>query len=96
MKLTKFQMVKEVLFDATTGKRTNANFAEGLDLIDLIGRLCSAESIRYYYNQYKEAEITAEHALQRLVDMAFDNSLGSNGMTETSKRVLSAFHKITN
>ena len=93
MKATKFEMVKEIFFDATDGKRNIDNFTYGKDLIDLLVVKNAASFIRYYFDQYREGYIDAESALRRLVDGAYMNTTGANGMTETSKRLMADYYR---
>lgn len=93
MKATKAQMVEDIFFEATRGKRNADNYADGMYLMDMLTAKNCADFIRYYWNQLSNAEIDAEAALSRLVDGAYENSTGVNGMTETSKSIIRAYYK---
>lgn len=92
MALTKIQMVKEIFFDATRDKRTAANYAEGMWLIETIANKITAPVISSYYWDYVAAATDAESTLAHLTDMAYSYSCGANGYTKTSQRILSAYH----
>ena len=93
MALTKIEMVKEVFFDATHGKRNPNNYAEGMWLIEAIADKITAPVIRSYFWDYVAAATDAESTLSLLVDMAYSYSCGANGYTKTSQRILSAYHR---
>lgn len=94
MALTKIQMVKDIFFDATYGKRNPNNYAEGMWLIEAIADKITASVIRSYYNDhFILATMDAESTLARLVDMAYSYSCGANGYTKTCQRILSAYHR---
>ena len=86
-------MVKDIFFEATRGKRNIDNYCDGMLLIEMLADKNMATYIRYYFDQLCNCEIDAEGALARLVDMAYSNSCGANGYTETSKRILAAYHR---
>lgn len=87
-------MVKDIFFEATNGKRSVDNFVEGQMLIRLLTEKNTRDFIAYCWDKLSNAYWDGEHALRALVDEAYGNSLGVNGMTETSKAILHAYTTI--
>lgn len=85
-------MVKDIFFEATRGKRELSNYAEGMYLMEMLVAHNTVKYIGFYYEQLVNAEIDAESALSRLVDMAWNNTMGSNGYTKTSLSILKAYN----
>lgn len=93
MALTKIEMVKEVFFAATRGKRNPNNFAEGMWLIEAIADKLTKQYISGIFEDYLRDDIDAEDTLARLVDFAYSNACGANGYTPVAQRILAAYHR---
>ena len=89
---TKYQMVKEIFLDATRGKLTPGDL-DAWWLVETIADKLDKKSIASIYDDLRECYLDAEGALSRLVDFAYMESTGANGMTETCKRILQTYHR---
>jgi hypothetical protein len=94
MKATKKSMVKEIFFDATQGKRTDANFVDGMYLLDVIPAYLPKDYIEWVYARYKDARIDARHALSSLVDGALENNIGTRGRNERYYAIRNSYKRI--
>ena len=90
---TKYEITKEIFFEATGSKRTLDNYVDGMWLIEILSKKNSSDYLRHVYDKLYRAEIDVETALRRIVDSAYYNSLGVNGMTDTCKEILRAYHR---
>ena len=93
MKPTKTELVKDIFFEATRGKRNLDNFVDGMWLIEIIAKNNYAWAIKDWYNKLSEGALTAKDTLRKMVDMTYINTSGVSGATATSKEVLRAYRK---
>ena len=93
---TKIEIVKEVFFGATNGKRSTNNYADGMWLIETVADKVTGEYIRYIYGKYISGEKSASVALDDMVDVAFVNLSGVNGITKRSAELMRAYHNCIN
>lgn len=91
--MTKNQIVKEIFFEATRNKRSHDNYVDGMWLIEILAKRNSADYLKHIYAKLDEAEIDAESALARIVDVAWQNSCGVKGYTDTSLAIMKAYHR---
>ena len=81
-RITINQMVREIFFDATNGKRTSENFVDGMTVI---------ERLRYYfYRSYFEEAYSAWLAgskISKQIMSQIADSLGNWTMNEEAKRM---------
>lgn len=91
MRITKEQMVKDVFFLATAGKRSRDNFVDGMWLIETIAANNFAWAIRDWCNEVDKNPEEASKVFDKMVDMTYINTSGVNGMTERSRRVMDAY-----
>ena len=81
-RITINQMVREIFFDATNGKRTSENFVDGMTVI---------ERLRYYfYRSYFEEAYSAWLAgnkTSKQIMAQIADSLGNWTMNEEAKRM---------
>ena len=94
--LTKQEMVKDIFFAATDGKRNTSNFVKGMWLIETIAKNNYKRTIETSWTELTEATVdtyrrVARHLLYKLVDCTWNNTWGVNGPTETSREVKSAY-----
>ena len=65
-RMTKREMFKEIFFDATEGKRSNANFVDGMTLIDCLPAKLEKDYLIMVYNQYINGERSSRRILSEL------------------------------
>ena len=91
MRLTKNQMVKDIFFLVTSGKRNLSNFTDGMWIIEIVAKNNYAWAIRDWWNQVDENPDRAGEIWSKMIDMTYINTSGVNGYTETSKRVMDVY-----
>ena len=93
MKATKLEMVKDIFFAATNGKRTLANFVDGQFLIEMIAKHNYKWAIEDWVNDYCEGKFSAFIILDKMVRRTIANAKGSNfNHTYTSKEIERAYY----
>jgi hypothetical protein len=91
-KMTKIEMVKDIFYEATKGKRCAANFIDGMFLIETIAKHNYKWAIERWWNEVNEGRI-AYWTLNEMVTQTIHNTYNSNCMpTPTTARVREAFH----
>lgn len=93
MKTTKLELVKEMFFAATSGKRNLDNFVDGMWLIEIIAANNYAWYIRENYEAYVAGTKSARRVFSDLVDTTSNNVSGVNGPTQRSKEVRRAYYR---
>ena len=91
MKLTKMEMVKDVFFLATAGKRCLDDYVDGMWLIETIASNNYAWAIRDWWKQVDENPDDVNKVFDEMIDMTYSNVSGVNGMTSRSRRVMDIY-----
>ena len=92
MRITKREMVKDVFFLATQGKRTLQNFADGQYLIDMVAEHNYAWAIREWWNEVDKDSDNAQDVFSRMVKRTIGNLQGVNyNHTDRSLQVMRAY-----
>lgn len=81
---TKLDLVKDVFFAATEGKRTPQNYPEGMFVIEQIAANNYKWAIEDWHNQWESGTKTANEILDKMADMTYINLSGVNGGTRRS------------
>lgn len=91
MRLTKEQMVKDIFFLATQGKRSTSNYVDGMWLIETIAKNNYAWAIKDWWNQVEENPTLVGAVFYKMTKQTHSNTQGVRGdrivETDTSRRV---------
>lgn len=79
---TKLDLVKDVFFAATTGKRTPQNYPEGMAVMEAIAANNYKWAIQDWNDQWGYGRKTAGEVLDIMADMTYINLSGVNGATK--------------
>ena len=89
----KLELVKDVFFAATDGKRKPENYADGMWLIETIAANNYAWAVRNWWEAVNSGAKTARRVFSEMVDSTEVNVSGVNGMTKRSKEVRRVYYR---
>ena len=90
---TKIELVKDVFFAATDGKREPKNYPDGMWLIEQIAANNSAPVVRGWWEDFCSGKESARRILSRMAHSTEINVSGVNGPTNRSKAVREAYYR---